>query len=892
MAHVTFVHGLANKPPADTLIRIWADALGRDDPRPQQHANGNSGLSLDNLGATYRMVYWADVLYPSPDTQIESNESYDDEKRQLEGISTDPSGALERAAAEDTSWREQLSPAERASVERLERELRFEVGTKEIAARAAGAAALERVPLPEFIKKPLMERLLRDLHHYFYNVSITPRAGETYHVRDELQRRFLAAVTAVGEHQRPHIVVSHSMGTIIAYDCIRNREECPPIDALLTVGSPLGLDEVQDQLKRDRPRVDFPPARLNGAWINVYDSLDPVVGFDPQFANDYRHAGGKRVRDRHEPNWGWWRHSIVKYLAGPRLREFLKAELLAADAAVGMMPAAAPPPPAVPSPLESLSPRRAKPKVPPARSLPKLSNVAIAEAATAVAHESSATVAARDRPALVELMDELRRRRMYPEMTLLGTSAGVAPLLVSTPRLARLLAQAWIEQSHFEHAEELLRPIAAMRGTNVEVLEARGLLGRIAKQHYVSAAALGNVDADVLRTAIDRYLDAYLSSKAKDRPLWHGINAAALLARAARDGITHKQARRTRSIARDISAWVRDRFDRSAAHFWDLATAGEAHLVLGDFERAELWYRRYAEAQNVEPFALASTLRQLQEIWGLSSTQGPGRLILPPLQQALARIGQTAMLLPEQVLQSSSESLEKIFGEAAFMSYDKLRIGLERCKAIGRVETLANDGLGTGFAVPGRSLRTDWDEKLVFVTNEHVISETFPDALPAASAQVTFHALRGRGGKPVTTRVDRILGTSAGNGLDYTIVSLRAQPKGVPVIPIAPRLPSVTGNAQVFVIGHPRGGGMMFSLQDNKLLDHGYPSDARVHYRAPTEPGSSGSPVFNTSWELIALHHSGSASMQKMHEPGTYEANEGLWIQAIIDHARESGVRG
>jgi hypothetical protein len=288
---------------------------------------------------------------------------------------------------------------------------------------------------------------------------------------------------------------------------------------------------------------------------------------------------------------------------------------------------------------------------------------------------------------------------------------------------------------------------------------------------------------------------------------------------------------------------------------------------------------------QVEPFALASTIRQLTEIWQLAASDGPGRLILPALQQALSRNAHTAVLSPEQVRHSNSESLEKIFGDAAFMSYDKLLIGLERCKAIGRVETLANDGYGTGFALPGRSLRPDWDDKLVFITNEHVISESFPDALPPSSAQVTFHALKGRGGKPFTTRVDRILSTSTGNGLDYTIVSLRKQPTGLHPIPIAPRLPSVTGTAQVFVIGHPRGGGMMFSLQDNKLLDHGYPSDARVHYRAPTEPGSLGSPVFNTSWELIALHHSGSAAMQKIREPGVYEANEGLWIQAIIAHA-------
>jgi hypothetical protein len=57
------------------------------------------------------------------------------------------------------------------------------------------------------------------------------------------------------------------------------------------------------------------------SWVNVYDALDPVAGFDPGLANDYMRAGLLTVEDIHEPNWGKWRHDISKYLHGPRLRE-------------------------------------------------------------------------------------------------------------------------------------------------------------------------------------------------------------------------------------------------------------------------------------------------------------------------------------------------------------------------------------------------------------------------------------------------------------------------------------------------------------------------------------------------------------------------------------------
>jgi V8-like Glu-specific endopeptidase len=57
-----------------------------------------------------------------------------------------------------------------------------------------------------------------------------------------------------------------------------------------------------------------------------------------------------------------------------------------------------------------------------------------------------------------------------------------------------------------------------------------------------------------------------------------------------------------------------------------------------------------------------------------------------------------------------------------------------------------------------------------------------------------------------------------------------------------------------------------------------------VHYRTPTEPGSSGSPVFDDQWRLVAIHHKGSSNLPKLNgKPGTYEANEGINILAIAD---------
>ena len=68
--------------------------------------------------------------------------------------------------------------------------------------------------------------------------------------------------------------------------------------------------------------------------------------------------------------------------------------------------------------------------------------------------------------------------------------------------------------------------------------------------------------------------------------------------------------------------------------------------------------------------------------------------------------------------------------------------------------------------------------------------------------------------------------------------------------------------------------------------------DRLLHYRAPTEGGSSGSPVFNQQWDLIGLHHAGSMAMPRLKgQDGTYAANEGIWIQRIIRELAGSGLQ-
>ena len=119
------------------------------------------------------------------------------------------------------------------------------------------------------------------------------------------------------------------------------------------------------------------------------------------------------------------------------------------------------------------------------------------------------------------------------------------------------------------------------------------------------------------------------------------------------------------------------------------------------------------------------------------------------------------------------------------------------------------------------------------------------------------------------------------------MLELEGYPQGVETIPVARRLPEFTPNFRAYIIGHPKGLEQpQFSLQDNLLLDY---DGSRLHYRSPTEPGSSGSPVFDSQWQLIGLHHAGNVAMRRLNgKAGTYPANEALRIDAIAMRLRRA----
>lgn len=215
---------------------------------------------------------------------------------------------------------------------------------------------------------------------------------------------------------------------------------------------------------------------------------------------------------------------------------------------------------------------------------------------------------------------------------------------------------------------------------------------------------------------------------------------------------------------------------------------------------------------------------------------------------------------------------ELILGESNLLPFDFLRTGDRVGRAV--VKIVRGDGaVGTGFMVaPG-----------VLLTNHHVL----PDAATASAATVTanyeFTPPSDPAGRVVVVplRPAELFLTSA--DLDFTFCGVRGLDH-LGTIPLDRNGLIVSNSEYVNIVQHPRGQPKHVALQDNLVVqaDH-----VVVRYTCDTEAGSSGSPVFNNQWRLVALHHASVEvePPQGRPAPGTPSSsrflNEGIRVSAI-----------
>lgn len=217
-----------------------------------------------------------------------------------------------------------------------------------------------------------------------------------------------------------------------------------------------------------------------------------------------------------------------------------------------------------------------------------------------------------------------------------------------------------------------------------------------------------------------------------------------------------------------------------------------------------------------------------------------------------------------KVIEATAAVEEKIIGENTLRDIRYLDLALRAARAVMRIAV--RDGTGSGFMIAPD----------LVMTNHHVIHS--PEE--AATAEYMFDFQLALDGATLPTRV---AGTRQAGlfytqpDLDFTIVQIDSPPDFGPPLPLRPRI--VDRDDRVAIIQHPGGGLKKISFQGNYVAY----ADARVvQYYTSTMEGSSGSPVFNDAFEVVAIHHQGGM----LDEPGTnrrYFRNQGISMRAVLD---------
>jgi len=490
------------------------------------------------------------------------------------------------------------------------------------------------------------------------------------------------------------------------------------------------------------------------------------------------------------------------------------------------------------------------------------------------------------------LVEDLRNVREYEAMGRLAEA--VSRRDPEDPKNRRLYAQYLIDTGKATAAIDLLRPLARrLPKDHPEFPEATGLLGRAHKQIFLDAAdKTGKPAREALKQAIAAYRKPFEANTANT---WHGVNLLALLSRARRIGL-----RTARDLEpADVAMTVMETLEATpleSRDAWAAPTLAEASLGLGDWATVERNLKAYAAAEDAKAFQINGTLRQFTDVWDLENTDDRGRGLLNILRARLMELpGGGVELDASEVRRLRNQpppdigQLEAVLGNQGAQTFAWWKTGLERAVAVAAICQRLGGRIGSGFLVRAGDLGLDPADGLLVLTNFHVVNErgASPGIRPE-EAEVRFEA--SDSGRPLP--VAAIVWSSPPDRHDASVLRLSTPVAGIDPIPMARALPIVEEAARVYVIGHPGGRDLAFSCQDNELLDHEgppagkpqIPNVCRVHYRAPTEGGSSGSPVFNSRlWEVIALHHKGGKlGMPRLNgKAGTYAANEGIAIHCI-----------
>jgi endonuclease G len=221
---------------------------------------------------------------------------------------------------------------------------------------------------------------------------------------------------------------------------------------------------------------------------------------------------------------------------------------------------------------------------------------------------------------------------------------------------------------------------------------------------------------------------------------------------------------------------------------------------------------------------------------------------VPPLPQPAA--------LPEIIAN------EAIIGDDDMVDVAFLARGIEIAGTVARIRVprfengaAVKDGSGGPWIMNG----TAWlIAPNVGITNCHVINARRSDEPPASANDFALQAansvlefdLDSKAPTVISASVTRVIGTST--ELDYALLAVSGAPaRHLPSLVTKPIAHGPTTRMSVNIMQHPRGEPKRIALRNNLVSG----ADATtLRYFTDTDLGSSGSPVCDDQWRVVALH--------------------------------------
>jgi hypothetical protein len=249
------IHGLRNKPPKKLLEKWWKQAI----------REGLKAIGHPRRFFRFKLVYWADILYPKPLDPAEKNRSH-------------PLYIDEPYVPARLTIRKRPSQLRKMVLDYFEKQLDRILLNEDLSINYSAITDL------------IIRRYFRDLDIYYSKTCKDRRNCDRPAknvIREELAQM-------LRKHKNKEILlIAHSMGSIIAYDVLAYSVPHINIHTLVTMGSPLGLPVVMAKIlseqgeKIEKKIVACTPENVSTNWFNFSDLKDKVA-VNYNLSDDYK----------------------------------------------------------------------------------------------------------------------------------------------------------------------------------------------------------------------------------------------------------------------------------------------------------------------------------------------------------------------------------------------------------------------------------------------------------------------------------------------------------------------------------------------------------------------------------------------------------------------------